>query len=97
MRLRSLFLLLLILTGMSVAQDANQETNFSAGPQYLITSNSPMFLRSIATPTLSLSTPVPAPSFPVAEAVPEPPSPFAGPPPQRDLTSIFWAHRAVDE
>ena len=90
MRLGSLFLLLLILAGMSVAQDANQETNFFAGPQYLITSNSPMFLRSIATPTLSLSMPLPAPSFPVPEAVPEPPSPFAGPPPQPDLTRIFW-------
>jgi hypothetical protein len=48
MRLR-LFFLVVVLAGMSFAQD----TNFSAGPQYLITNGSPLLLQPIATPSLS--------------------------------------------
>ena len=54
MRLAPLSCLLLALVGISAAQD----TNFSVGPQYLLT-GSPMLARSIATPTLSLETPLP--------------------------------------
>ena len=50
MRLHTL-LVLLALVEFSVAQD----TNFSAGPQYLVTTSNPMLLRSIATPSLSLN------------------------------------------
>jgi hypothetical protein len=51
MRLRFCFFLV-VLAGMSFAQ----ETNFSAGPQYLITGGaSPLLLQSIATPSLSFS------------------------------------------
>jgi hypothetical protein len=50
MRLRFCFLVV-VLAGMSFAQD----TNFSAGPQYLITNGSPLLLQSIATPSLSFS------------------------------------------
>jgi hypothetical protein len=51
MRLR-FFLVLVVLAGVSFAQD----TNFSEGPQYLITGGgSPMFFRSLATPSLSFS------------------------------------------
>lgn len=32
-----------------------QDTNFATGPQYLITTGSPMFARPISTPTLSFS------------------------------------------
>jgi hypothetical protein len=48
-----LFLVLFFLSGagFSFAQD----TTFAQGPQYLIANGSPMFLRSIATPTLSFS------------------------------------------
>jgi hypothetical protein len=55
MRLAPLFWLLLALVSISVAQD----TNFPVGPQYLLT-GSPLLARSIATPTLSLETPLPA-------------------------------------
>src|ERR1700756_2320969 len=50
------FLLLVVLSliGISAAQD----TNFSQGPQYLITGSTP-FLYSISTPTLSLEAAVP--------------------------------------
>jgi hypothetical protein len=34
-----------------------QETNFATGPQYLMTSGSPLFARSISTPSTSLSGP----------------------------------------
>lgn len=46
-------LLLLVLTGMAVAQD----TNFDRGPQYLLTNGSPMFAQPIATPIMSLPAP----------------------------------------
>jgi len=51
----SLGFLLLALTGLSFAQ----ETNFPVGPQYLITTGSPMLMQSIATPTLSFSSAIP--------------------------------------
>jgi len=50
MRLGSFFFLLFALAGVSAAQD----TNFPVGPQYLITTDSTLFLRPIATPSLSL-------------------------------------------
>lgn len=61
MRLGSLFCLLVVLVGISAAQD----TSFSVGPQYLVTSGSPLFARPIATPSLSLNAPLPEiPSLP---------------------------------
>jgi len=49
MRICGSLCLLLALAGLSAAQD----TNFPIGPQYLITSGSPIFLHPIATPSLS--------------------------------------------
>jgi hypothetical protein len=46
---------LLVLAGMCSAQD----TNFSVGPQYLITFGSQMFARPIATPSLSFEAALP--------------------------------------
>lgn len=61
MRLGYVVLLLSILGGISAAQ----ETNFPVGPQYLVTTGTPMFLRPIATPSLSLDAPLPnIPSLP---------------------------------
>ncbi len=61
MRLAGLLCLLIVLVGISAAQD----TNFAVGPQYLLTSGSPMFARPIATPSLSLEAPMPGiPSLP---------------------------------
>jgi len=79
MRLASLFCSLIALAGISVAQD----TNFPVGPQYLITSDSPMFLHPIATPTLSLSTPTVGTSSDTPVASP-------GVPPSPDLTRVYW-------
>ena len=98
MRMVSLLFTLLTLASVSVAQ----ETNFSAGPQYLITTNSTMFLRPIATPTLSLSAPPPSTGEPemsegTGEATPQPVSPFAPAPAQPDLTQIFWGTSATSQ
>jgi hypothetical protein len=56
MNFRYLLCFLFIVAAVSCAQDSN----FSAGPQYLMNFGSPTFLRSIATPTLSLSEAPPA-------------------------------------
>jgi hypothetical protein len=53
MRIHSILALLLLLVGISAAQD----TNFPTGPQYLMTFGSPLFARPIATPSLSLDSP----------------------------------------
>jgi hypothetical protein len=55
MRLASLLCLSVVLVGVSAAQG----TNFSVGPQYLMTSGSPLFAGPIATPSLSLEAPLP--------------------------------------
>lgn len=36
-----------------------QDTNFATGPQYLMNSGSPLFARSISTPTISIPSPPP--------------------------------------
>jgi hypothetical protein len=78
-----------LLAGVSFAQD----TNFSQGPQYLIT-GSTMFLHSIATPSESLQTPLENPylvntdgsvSTDLVAAHPDIPSP--------DLQPIYWGER----
>jgi hypothetical protein len=56
MRFTSLFCLLLALMGITAAA---QEMSFPVGPSYLLTSGNPMLARPIATPTLSLDTPLP--------------------------------------
>ena len=91
MRVATLFCLLAAFSGFALAQD----TNFSSGPQYLITGNSAMFLRPIATPSLSLSTP---PSS-LISPTPEPASAEASSPTMQALTptaspenlsQIYW-------
>ena len=65
MRILALPCFLLLLIGSAVAQD----TNFAAGPQYLLT-GSPLLARSLATPTLSLDAPLP-PVEPASFDIPE--------------------------
>jgi hypothetical protein len=82
----SVFSSLFLLAAVSIAQD----TNFSQGPQYLIT-GSTMFLHSIATPSISLQTPPESPyiintdgsaSTDLVAAHPDTPNP--------DLQPIYW-------
>jgi|HubBroStandDraft_4_1064222.scaffolds.fasta_scaffold791042_1 hypothetical protein len=92
MRFASLFCLLFTLAGIAAAQD----TNFPSGPQYLITTSSPLFIHTIATPTLSLSTPLTPQSAPFSEAVPEPTSPVAGLS-ANGLARIYWGPPPASE
>jgi len=88
--------LLPILTGISFAQD----TNFSVGPQYLVPPNrSPMFLRPIATPSLSLSEAQPVPANVAAtEAViaQEAPAPTTVTN-QTFLSGVYWGDHSASE
>jgi hypothetical protein len=86
------FLLLMgsgfVLSGISAAQD----TNFVSGPQYLITGQSPMFLHSIETPSLSFgpssatAPPVTTENVEASQVVETPTSVPSG----VDLTEIYW-------
>jgi len=86
MRFATLFCSLLALAGFSAAQD----TNFSVGPQYLMTSGSPLFAQPIATPSLSLSAPAASSASAAAAAAAAPESPAPSPASQPDLTRIYW-------
>jgi hypothetical protein len=95
MRFTHLLCLLFLVCGICLAQspdyDLNRDTNFSVGPQYLVTSGSPTFLRPIATPSLSFSSaPATAPedeteSAAAKEGLPAPP--FTQFP---DLLSVYY-------
>jgi hypothetical protein len=87
MRLAGLFLLSIALAAVASAQD----TNFSVGPQYLVTTQSTMFLHPIVTPSLSLE-PAPPNVSAGAEATPESqPVPSAKVPlSQTDLARVYW-------
>jgi hypothetical protein len=52
--LLSCVLLVLSTLGIAFCQD----TNFPSGPQYLMTSGSPVFARSISTPSMTLASPL---------------------------------------
>jgi hypothetical protein len=83
MRLPILLCVIVLLTGISAAQD----TNFPAGPQYRI-AGSPIFLQPIETPSLSLSTlPATTATGSEAEEQPVPASPLAT---QPNLTQIYY-------
>ena len=63
-----IFCCLLAFVGASAAQDSN----FPVGPQYLMNYGSPIFARPIATPSLSLDTPVVASETISEDNVPAP-------------------------
>jgi hypothetical protein len=88
---------------------AAQETNFPVGPQYLITTDSTLFLRPIATPSLLLSAPLTSISAVATETSPAPetgttsvteapsaPTSSALPPPV-NLSRIFWGSPETGE
>lgn len=91
--MRSVIVLCFLVVSLGVV--SAQDTNFSSGPQYLITTGSPLFLRSIATPSLSFEPPMtPAPAIETQPGTELQPS--AKPAPiqtQPDLASIYWGGR----
>jgi hypothetical protein len=89
MRILTVACFLVLLTAFSTAQD----TNFSDGPQYLVT-GSPLLARPLTTPSISLDAPlppVPSSSIPIPESATETPSAASsqlqGPP---ALFSIYY-------
>jgi hypothetical protein len=94
MRLHPALLPLLALVGFSLAQD----TNFSAGPQYLVTTGSPMLLRPIATPSLSLGETQPvAVSAGTNETTAEQTAPSSASPSDSFLGDVYWGEHKSTE
>jgi len=94
MRLSSLLCFLCLITGFAAAQD----TNFAAGPQYLITTSSTLFLRPIATPSLSLGAPAPTiPNLPEvgASVSDQQYTVTPGSQNQADLFSIYYGYPRI--
>lgn len=91
---RHILVVLLMVSGIAFAQD----TNFSTGPQYLITTSSSMFLRPIATPSLSLSETKLAPTVATTEQglAQEAPVPSAVAN-QTFLSDVYWGEHSVGE
>ena len=95
MRLSSVVLLLLVVAGVCMAQD----TNFSSGPQYLITTSDTMFLRPISTPTLSFEPSLPAvlPTESQLGAEVQSSSAPAAIQTHPDLARVYWGGPATSE
>jgi hypothetical protein len=94
MRLDRALLALLALVGFSFAQD----TNFSAGPQYLVTTGSPMLLRPIATPSLSLGEMQPvAVNAGTNETTAEQTTPSSASPSDSFLGDVYWGEHKSSE
>jgi hypothetical protein len=88
MRFSHLLLVLVALTGFSLAQD----TNFSVGPQYLSITGPSIFLQPIATKSMSLDAPLPPVPSPREVG---PPQPFVSNPVlagQADLFPIYYGY-----
>jgi hypothetical protein len=95
MRLRNILFSLLILTGVSFAQD----TNFSIGPQYLVTSSLATFLHPIATPSLSLGETQPPTNEITPTVIPatsETPTPFI-PSSQTFFSNVYWGDHSPSQ
>jgi hypothetical protein len=99
MRFSLLFLFTLLLFLLLVASVCSaQDTSFEAGPQYLITSGNPKFLRPIATPSMSLDAPLPGlPTLPqIGPTVAE--QPYVADPVlehQPDLFPIYYGYPGI--
>lgn len=94
MRLRNVLVLLPVLTVASFAQD----TNFAAGPQYLITNGSPLTLHNIATPSLSLGEPHPfAANASATEALAETIPSTVSAPSATFLGGVYWGDHTDNE
>ena len=96
MRLAAFLLVLSTFAGISAAQSA--DTNFPIGPQYLITTDSTLLLRPIATPSLSLQPASPPP--PAMETNPGTTVELSAPAPavmtEADLSRVLWGDDLVD-
>jgi hypothetical protein len=93
MRLRLCFLFF-ALAGLAHSQD----TDFAAGPQYLVPNVSPLFLRSIATPSLSFGPGLSESYATVAELSPsQVPQPLSETPENVYLGDVYWGTHPPSE
>jgi hypothetical protein len=90
MRLHLVIGVLVGLGGIATAQD----TNFSSGPQYLVTYGSPLLLHSIATPSLDLNAPM-VNAWPQGSSEEQPAPVPVAPQSGADLTRIYWGEPAA--
>ena len=97
MRLIMGSLLVLGILGMCAAQGQNKDTNFSAGPQYLITTPSPLFLRPIVTPSLSLQAAATSSTGESETYVGTEIAPTPSLPTHTDFSRIYWGEPPVSE
>lgn len=89
-----LALLLLTLASVSFAQD----TNFAAGPQYLMTTGSPMLFHSISTPSLSFSSAITDPYAGSTELAPSHiSSSMAAIGSNTSLGEVYWGEHSPTE
>ena len=88
----SLVLVFLSLAGFSFAQD----TTLTQGPQYLVVNGSPMFMNSIATPTLSFSSTISDP-YNGTELAPSHVVSSATLAPNTFLSEVYWGQRDPSE
>jgi len=93
MRLAGSFWLLVALVGIGGAQD----TNFAKGPQYLVTTTSPLLLHSIATPSLSLGQALPSLSSVTQAEVAAGQTPSAISPSDTFLGGVYWGEHSSSE
>ncbi|HLV86292.1 MAG TPA: hypothetical protein VKV39_04890 [Candidatus Sulfotelmatobacter sp.] len=96
MRFACLFSLFLLGATLAVAQ-SDKDTNFAAGPQYLITAGSPMFLHPIATPSLSLGQPLPAITGSATTESEQAAEPSQATPDQTFLGDVYWGDHPDSE
>lgn len=93
MRLIAPAVLLFAIVGFAAAQD----TNFSTGPQYLVTAGA-QYLRPISTPSLSLETPLPSVPQVILTGIEEADVPYKTDPilqGQADLLPIYYGYPAI--
>jgi len=92
--MRAAFLLSMILAlgGAAAAQDT--DTHFPIGPQYLVTTDSTLFLRPIATPSLSLGETATVPGTAAPEQAPSSSVPLSR---QIALPTVYWGDHGASE
>jgi len=86
MRVVACLLFLVALAGMCVAQSS--DTNFASGPQYLVTTDSTLFLQPISTPSMSFPAGLTTPASSTSGTPTSSPAPAIQATP--DLARILW-------
>ena len=87
MRFSACLALVIVIAVAGVCAAQSSDTNFASGPQYLITTTSTLFLRPIATPSLSFPSGISATNAETGTPSSFPPPAIQNTP---DLSRILW-------